>query len=104
MPKVNMEQVIALTEAVDEDTRCLLMAIGSAATFEAVIQAVTEIMNYGTEVLHEYRDAKEVAIALSLGLKGLLAALIEQVEAEDEHVQSHLTMLSTEIPDYVPDF
>jgi hypothetical protein len=103
MPRVTPEQIAALTNSVDEDTRCLLVAIGTAAALEAVIEAVTEIMDYGIEVLHEYHDAKEIAFALSFGLKGLREALVEQVESEDEHVQSHLTVLTTEIPDFVPD-
>jgi NAD/NADP transhydrogenase alpha subunit len=104
MPKVNLEQVAAITNSVDEDTRCILMSIGSAAAYEAVIEAVTEIMSMATDVLHETGDSKKIALALSFGLRGLLDAMNEQVAGEDEHVQSHLTMLTTDVPDFPPDF
>jgi hypothetical protein len=104
MPKVNLEQVTAITNEVDEDARCLLMSIGSAAAYEEVIEAVTEIMNYGTDILNETHDAKEIAIALSLGLKGLREGILEELASEDKHVQAHLTMLSTTVPDFPPDF
>jgi hypothetical protein len=104
MPKVNLEQIAAITDKVDEDTRCILITIGTAAAYEAAIEAVTEIMNYGTEVLNETPDAKQIAMALSIGLKGLREALLEEVRLGDEHVQSHLTMLSTTVPDFPPDF
>lgn len=102
MPSINPSDFAELLDDVSPDVVCALLTMGEAAALEDVLGAVHELMRAGQEAVAT-GDPKVALTVLAFGLKGLETGIVETLKEQDEHFQAHYAMLTTEVPDFVPD-
>jgi hypothetical protein len=102
MPSINPSDFADLIEDVSPDVVCALLTMGEAAALEDVLDAVHDLMRFGQEAIRT-GDALTALTTIALGLKGLETGIVETLKEQDEHFQAHYALMTTEVPDFVPD-